>query len=385
MSEVAIVGCDSYDPERVLASLTEAIEQVGGLTFIEKGMIVGIKANLVSYAKPEAAVTTHPAVVEALCKMITDRGATAVIGDSPGGLFNAAYVGRIMKAAGFHDLVREGVKLNDDYSEREAQFKEGKEARTFLYTGWLDSCDVIINVCKLKTHGMMGMSCAAKNMFGVIPGVAKPEYHYRFPSYERFSDMIIDLNEYFKPALCVCDAVVGMEGNGPTAGTPREIGCILASKSPYRLDLAAADVIGLTKEQVPTLEAAFRRDLIPEKAEDLDIYGDLKKYRISDYQNIASLHGLGFKGFSNSVIFTVFGGIAPKLLTSKPTLKKSLCVGCNLCGKICPAKAITIVKGKATIDRSACIRCFCCQEFCPKGAMRVHRPLVAKMFARKRG
>ena len=129
-----------------------------------------------------------------------------------------------------------GAKLNRDFSEVKATFPEGKILHDFVYTGYLDNADLIINFCKLKSHGMMGMSCAAKNMFGTIPGVIKPEYHFRFPKYEDFADMIVDLDEYFHPVLSIADAVVGMEGNGPTAGTPCKMGFLLASRSPHTLE-----------------------------------------------------------------------------------------------------------------------------------------------------
>ena len=42
----------------------------------------------------------------------------------------------------------------------------------------------------------------------------KPEYHYKYPKIEDFADMIVDLCEYFKPCLRLCDELVGMLGNG---------------------------------------------------------------------------------------------------------------------------------------------------------------------------
>ena len=120
----------------------------------------------------------------------------------------------------------------------------------------LDWADEIINVCKLKTHGMMGMTCAAKNLFGVVPGTLKPEYHYRHAQPADFAEMILDLDEYVHPRLHICDAVVAMEGNGPSAGDPRAVGAVLAARSPHALDLACAHIIGIRPEDVPTLVAA---------------------------------------------------------------------------------------------------------------------------------
>ena len=145
-----------------------------------------------------------------------------------------------------------GARLNRDFSQRAVSFPEGKILRSFQYTAWLDGADAIIDVCKLKTHGMMGMSCAVKNLFGVIPGTLKPEYHFRYPNPDDFAAMLVDLADFVRPRLSICDAVVAMEGNGPTAGTPRNVGAVLAAQSPHALDLAAAHIIGLRAQDVPT-------------------------------------------------------------------------------------------------------------------------------------
>ncbi len=380
--DVSVVKCNSYEDSEVTHALCEALSAVGGLDFVTEGMTVALKANLVSFMRPEAAGTTHPAVIIALTRMLRERGARVIIGDSPGGLYNSVYVGRIYNATGMRAAVEAGAELNEDFSVSEAEFPEATAAKKFKYTSYLDKVDAIIDVCKLKTHGMMGMSCAAKNMFGVVPGTVKPEYHYRYPSYTDFSDMIVDLNEYFKPRLSVCDAIVGMEGNGPTAGKPRSIGCILASESPHKLDLAAAYIIGLGCDDVPTLDAARRRGLIPADVSGLEIFGDIEGFVIGDFDNIASKHSLSFYKDSNNIIKNIFGKIAGKALMSTPRVTKRECIGCGKCAKICPASAIEIKKGKAEIDRSKCIRCFCCQEFCPVGAMKVHRPAVARMLSK---
>ena len=380
MSEVAVVGCATYEYEKVKSALIEAIEAVSGFDSIGKGTKVAIKANLVASAAPDTATTTHPSVLAALCELLAERGAEVVVGDSPGGLYNGPFLEKIYKTSGVYECEKYGAVLNRDFSESKAVFEDAKVAKTFTYTGYLDSADVIINACKLKTHGMMGLSCAAKNMFGTIPGTMKPEYHFRYPSYEAFADMLVDLDEYFKPTLSVCDAIVGMEGNGPTAGKPRAIGCILASKNPHKLDVVAANIIGLSPESVPTLASAVSRELTPASVEEIDVYGEYKKYQISDYDNIAVRRSLLFKGTSDSIIKNIFGSVAKSVLNSRPKLKKKLCIGCNKCGRICPAKAIVIKNGKAEIDRSLCIRCFCCQEFCPVGAMKVHRTWLARVL-----
>lgn len=380
MFDVAVAPCADYTPEQCRAALDAVLDPIGGLDFVKPGMKIAIKANLVSYMKPEQAATTHPELLIALVEMLKERGATAVIGDSPGGLYNSVFVGRVYSATGMHLAETAGAELNHDFSQKDASFPEAKVAKTFRYTAWLDDCDAIINFCKVKSHGMMGMSAAAKNLFGTIPGTLKPEYHFRFPDPRDFARMIVDLNDYWKPALSIADAVVGMEGNGPTAGTPRHIGAVLASKSPHLLDLACAKLIGLRREDVPTLEAAFERGYVPEDAEKLTVSGDLDSLIVPDFEHLETRNSLLFKDTMKGKAGSLFGGIAQKALSSKPKVKKAECIGCGKCAGICPAKAIEMKKKLPCIDRSKCIRCFCCQEFCPKGAMKVARPAIAKIL-----
>ena len=257
-------------------------------------------------------------------------------------------------------------------------------AKEFAYTSWLRAADIIIDACKLKTHGMMGMSCAAKNLFGVVPGTAKPEYHYRYPDHADFARMLVDLDDFVAPAFSVCDAVVGMEGNGPTGGTPRAIGCILVSPSPHTLDLLAARLIGLSRESVPTLEAARERGYIPDSADLLAVAGDdPANFCIPDYHNVAGKRIRLFSYQSYRGFKRVFWAVAEKLLAARPNVKKDGCVACGKCRDLCPAHAIRIKGGRAKIDRKKCIRCFCCQEFCPRSTIRVKRTVVARMLNKK--
>lgn len=378
---VSVVKLGEYsDVLNAKAALTKLLTPIGGLDFVKEGMTVVIKANLVSAMKPDEAATTHPVLISALTEMLCERGASVIIGDSPGGLYNSTFVGRVYKATGMHEAEKYGAVLNDDYSQKNAEFPEGKVLHSFLYTGYLDKADAIINFCKLKSHGMMGMSCAAKNMFGAVPGVTKPEYHFRFPKYEDFADMIVDLDEYFHPVLSICDAVVGMEGNGPTAGKPKAMGCLIASRSPHALDTVAAKILGFDRMELPILQAAYLRGMVAGSFEEIELFGSVDDLVLDDFERVVERKSLEFSGNGKGLFKKLRGKILGAILKTKPVLNKKECVGCGVCANICPAKAIKIVKKKAIIDRKACIRCFCCQEFCPKSAMKVHRTFLAKLF-----
>lgn len=382
MTEVSVVRCENYEAESCERALREVLAPFGGLDWVKAGMRIVIKANLVSAMKPETAAATHPALIAALSRELIKRGAQVVVGDSSGGLYTAAAMNHVYSVTGMRAVEASGARLNQDFSQKNADYPQARAAKHFAYTAYLDNADAIISFCKLKSHGMMSLSAATKNFFGAVPGTIKPEYHFRFPDPMDFAAMLIDLNEYFKPRLYLVDGVTAMEGNGPTAGTPRHMGVLLAGTDCHRVDLICAKLIGLEPMAVPTLRAAANFGLIPESADAVEVFGDVDALVAPDFQRIERGRGFQFENVLSGKAGILFGKLAKKALRSTPVLEKDICVGCGYCARLCPAKAITIVQKKAKIDRKTCIRCFCCQEFCPKGAMKVRRPLPARILNR---
>ena len=380
--DVSVVKCTQYDYDVCLRALRRVLEPIDGLGWVKPGMRIAVKANLVTMLRPETAATTHPVLLCALAELLRERGATAVIGDSPGGIYTAAYLAGVYRVTGVAAAEQYGAVLNQDFSQARAENPDARVMKSFQYTAWLDRCDGIINFCKLKSHGMMSMSAAAKNLFGTIPGTMKPEYHFLYPNHMDFARMIVDLAEYWKPQLTIVDAVVGMEGNGPTAGTPKPIGCLIAGKSIHKIDLVCARILGLERSDVPTLQAALERGLIPETAEELETYGDPDDFIVPDFRRIETKNGVLFQDSFPGPLKKIATPFMKRFIASRPQVEKPSCIGCKKCAEICPAKAIVMKNRRPKIDRKTCIRCFCCQEFCPKGAMKVSRPPLAKLLNR---
>lgn len=378
--DVSFAPCTEYSPEACRAALVQVLEPFGALSWVRPGMRVAIKVNLVAPMKPETAATTHPTLLCELVKLLVERGAEPIVGDSPGGLYTAAYLEHVYAAAGMQAVEACGGTLNRDVSVRETSYPEARIAKRFTATEWLEGCDAIINFCKLKSHGMMGLSCAAKNLFGTIPGTMKPEYHFRYPEVDDFADMLLDLDDYWAPRLHICDAVVAMEGNGPTAGTPKPMGLVLAAENPHRLDQLASALVGLAEQDVPTLNAARRRGYLAESVDALVTSGDWRGHICPDFERIEERRNLQFEG--KGVLGKAYGRFVRRCLESRPAVERAECVGCAKCAQVCPAKAIAMQNRLPHIDRSRCIRCFCCQEFCPKGAMRVRRTAIARILVK---
>ena len=116
--DVSVVPCDAYEPELCKAALREVLSPLGGLDFIQPGDKVVIKANLITFLKPDKAATTHPVLLSALTELLKERGAAVVIGDSPGGPFSLPYLKRVYAATGLNDCEKAGAVLNQNTAIR---------------------------------------------------------------------------------------------------------------------------------------------------------------------------------------------------------------------------------------------------------------------------
>lgn len=377
---VSIVRCETYEAQQVKEAIQAALAPLGGLEWVQPGMKIAVKVNLLSRFRPEKAATVHPKVVVALCELLVERQAKVVVGDSPGGPFGAAYVGAVYAGTGMNEVLKTGASLNADFTSLDIVNPAAVAAKAFQVTRYLAEADAIIDLCKLKTHGLMTFTGACKNFFGAVPGMRKSEYHFLYQTHEAFANMLVDICEWCKPRLCIADGIVAMEGNGPSGGSPRQMSAILASQNPHALDLAAAHLMNLAKEDVPTLAAAFERGLIPESAAGLQIFGELADFVIPDFR-LAARRTVRMEGSTNEKTAKVLA----RLFANRPVIDEKSCIGCGECRNVCPAQAIRMKGGRARIERGKCVRCFCCQEFCPQGVIRVGRPLAARLIGGRRG
>ncbi len=379
--KVSLVECREYDYGLVKKSIVESFNNLGGIEkYINKGDKVLLKLNLLMKKKPEEAATTHPIFTKALAEVLIDYGAKVVIGDSPGGPFSVKMLKGVYQVCGIDKIANEtGAILNYNTNGLEVSNPDGKYLKHLTVAEMIMDVDKIISVSKLKTHGLAVFTGAVKNMFGIVPGLIKAEYHLTMPDIEAFSDALVDICLCGKPTLSFMDGIVGMEGHGPSAGEPREIGVVLASSSPYHLDVVATSIINLKPIEVPTIKRCVERNICTGTLEDIEIIGEeIKKFVIKDFV-IPETRTLKLVRDWMPQFIRIF---IDNMTRPRPIFSHDECIGCRDCEEACPPKIITMKNNRPVAKMEDCIRCFCCQELCPKKAVNIHRPWMLRKMSK---
>ena len=381
---VALVDCLSYDLDTVSASVDLLFEMLGGIDkFVKKGQKVLLKANMVRQMSPDKAATTHPALLAAIAKkIISETGAEVVIGDSPGGLYTSQHMSSVYRICGINEACEmSGAKINNDFGYHEV-IVDGKVIKKMECIDAFLDADVVINVCKFKTHSLTGFSGCVKNLFGLIPGLLKVEMHTRFSDLNPFCDALLDIEGFAKNKIClhVMDAVVGMHKNGPTAGDPIAINKLIAGENPHYVDIVAQHMF-CDPHEMPVVMKEIERGLVSETFDEIDCGCPLEQIeKISGFIPVESVGSMSLYRYPKFVRKFI-----KNISSQKVKIKKDMCKGCGKCAVHCPNKAISIENNKAHIKQSQCIRCYCCQELCPFLAVGLTKPFGYRLFRRLSG
>ncbi|MCL2007956.1 MAG: DUF362 domain-containing protein [Treponema sp.] len=364
--KVGIERCASYDIESVYKALKKAVELASDLNVAGKSVL--LKPNILSDSAPEKAITTHPVFLEAAIRLIKEMGASKIlVGDSPG----IQGPGFIAKASGISDVIKKYDIPWVDFTKEKTEVSSPDLKSVKKFTVGKHGADIIISLPKLKTHQLMYYTGAIKNIFGLIPSIAKSTYHARYSSREAFASMLVDLCIAVKPDYAFLDAIIGMEGAGPAGGSPKQVGLIMASSNLLAIDVAATTVMGYPPHGVPVNKEALSRGIWLKDFNEIEYPGlNPKDLQIPNYVKVR------IKRARSQFLDFILPKSLRKYRDSRiagPEINHGTCVRCADCLKICSSKAMKIEgEGKerrVIIDYELCIRCFCCHEICPVKAI----------------
>ncbi|MSN25156.1 MAG: DUF362 domain-containing protein [Geobacter sp.] len=369
MEIISLIQAPSYETSELKRDVIRLLEPLGGISaFVNRGERILLKPNMLAVKSPEQAVTTHPALVQVVADLVREAGGIVLIGDSPGiGSFQ-----RVAEKSGIAAAARESGATLVEFNEVISLKGMGTFRQIHLAKAYMEA-DKVINLPKLKTHEMMTMTCAVKNLFGAVVGTEKAGWHLKAgTSREQFARLLLEIFLLKKPALNIVDGILAMEGNGPGSGDPVNLGILMAGVNPVAVDLVAGKLAGIPSDLLHIEREAAAMGLPGTSLDEIVILGTA----------LSELPAINFKLPSGlDVQFGLPGFLKKSLkkyLTSFPDADKGKCALCGICRDACPPAAITIKNSVLSVDNARCIRCWCCRELCPYDAMEVKKSLLLK-------
>ncbi len=372
--KVALSACYDYSPANVHAAVAQLMADLGGMSaWVRPGQTVLLKPNMLSARSPEKAVTTHPEVVRALIRMVKTAGGLPVVADSG---MSVMRMEQVWEKTGFKTMcAEESVPLVNLEKSGSVQFDH--DGVIYSVAKPVLDAALVINVPKLKTHMLTTLTNAVKNIYGTIPGFQKTMLHKQYPTPRQFSAFLAALYARVKPGLTISDAVVAMEGNGPTSGNLVPLGFLAGSADGVALDAALCHILKIPPGKVAYLDLLQRMGVGVADWSQIELVGNvpLPLQRPPLRLPVAA-------SFLNWIPVGLVRWLAPYVWI-RPSFTPR-CVKCGLCVKACPVTALCLAEGPVPVlNPSVCIGCCCCHEVCAQGAVVMTQSLLLSL--RKRG
>lgn len=241
-------GTDHKDMTKRLLSACSLAEEIrkkcGGKTAAPR---IAIKPNLVNPSPAEFGATTHPEVVSGIIEYLTGEGFTELF------ILEGSWIGdrtsEAFRYCGYEALSEQyGIPLIDTQKD-EALLCDCAGMPIRICKSALDA-DFLINVPVLKGHGQTRITCALKNMKGVIPNTEKRRFHA-----EGLHKPIACLNRHLHQDFIVVDHICG-DPESEDGGHPLTKNCVMAGKDPVLMDAYVAGLLGWQPEQIEYITRA---------------------------------------------------------------------------------------------------------------------------------
>ncbi len=241
-----------------------------------KGKRILIKPSIGRLGPEKSATCTHPEVVRGIIRFFQDNASAKIfVGD---GAIAGISEWEALASSGILSVSREEgaepVDL-DQYSPLTREVPAGVIVDSLNFTSFIDHVDLIVSVPVMKTHMYTTVTLSIKNMKGCLYKKEKTRLHRSIiepPDKNRGLTLdygIADMSAALLPDYAVIDGIVGMEGFGPSIGTPVSLDTVVASQNPVAADMAAVELMGMSHDAIPHI------NLTCEKVDGVE-YAELK-------------------------------------------------------------------------------------------------------------
>jgi uncharacterized protein (DUF362 family) len=259
VTPVCLIRANSYsDLAALRASVEQLLEPLGGMgSIVKPGDRVLLKPNLLTGARPTKECTTRPELVYCVAQLVKEAGGKPFLGDGPA--FGSAL--GVAKANGYLSVLKDlDIPVVEFHGSRYQTVSDNFD-HLRLSKEVMDA-DVVINLPKVKSHVQLTLTLGVKNLFGCVPGKMKAWWHLEAgKDADRFGEMLVETARTIDPDLTILDGIIGHEGNGPSAGEPRPLGVLGASRDVFALDRAMVELLQVDPQLIPTQRAAERLGL----------------------------------------------------------------------------------------------------------------------------
>jgi uncharacterized protein (DUF362 family)/ferredoxin len=374
-----------------LQNIREAIEQIlithQDLLPRELSSLVLIKPNLNAYMNALTGNTTDLRLISALLGQLKDLGyKNLLLADGPNSGYHRNKINviqslRIDRLASFY-----GARTLDlNCAQGRSLMFEDNQVVQAAQTCF--QADLFINLPKLKTHAETGLSLCLKNLVGCLVG---PKSKKR--THQALAANILHLNVQLRPHLHIVDALVAMQGLGPSKGDPLLLELLLAGRDPFVLDLVCTRLAGFDLAMNSVLLEAQRRGLLNAErlkaAAQVDTCPWGRSFAQPSPGFLASFvnHPKRQKYFLAARSLPPLAWLAEtswvgrllnltglrqdyycrvKMSCQSLHLDQALCDGCGVCQEFCPQGLNPV---QEAIASDLCLACLYCYMICPAKA-----------------
>ena len=264
-SRVAVVrGSRGHEP------VFEAFQMLDYEKLFSDCRRVLIKVNFITTKTWDTGATTDPMVVEAIIEKLKDLPLEILVVESDATTTSAS---KAFEVTGMAEMCRnngvEWLNLRNARDRVKIPVLNGERLENIIVPRIVAE-SAVISAAKLKTHISTKVTLGMKNMFGLLPDKFKAKYHSM-----GINKVIVDINSVLKSRLTVIDGFVGMEGAGPSNGTPVQMDLIIAGEDPVATDATACRIMGIDPHEVSHIQRAAEKGL--GNIDDIQVLGeDLK-------------------------------------------------------------------------------------------------------------
>jgi len=290
MTEVYIVDT-KQGLKSAVKEMFSHIEKAGE-PILKSSKNVYIKVNGIDFHKH---CYTSPEVLEVVIEYLKDLGANVYVMENS----TQANMTRIVFALnGFKEVCeRTGVKsiYLDEEDTKTFEFRgkpsvkddpKGYNLKTFRFpmtiVNIMENRESItyINLPKLKTHSMAGVTLGIKNQWGYPIHEDRGKDH-NFNLHSKF----VDVYEYIRPDITIIDGIEGtIHGHYPPTvwedKLVKKFDILIGGRDTLAVDVVGARVFGLTLDEIPHLKIAYKRGLGEGDLSKINVLGkDLEEYK----------------------------------------------------------------------------------------------------------